>query len=96
MVVCKIQNDLAQNHGVSQVSVIHATSDIQDQIDFGSMQKAMSNGNDFVYHREIDMYLHKSYGCWFGCKFVLLFDHLVFPESREAGPRKQTESLLVS
>lgn len=66
-------------------------------VDFGILQKAMTQGEgkDLVYHKSIDMHLHKTYGCWYGCKFVVVFDSLVYSATNLDGQSQETGSQLV-
>lgn len=49
------------------------------------------DGNQILHLPDLDLYLHPTYGCWFNCKFVLIFDNLVFEKVAQPTERPQKQ-----
>ena len=83
MVILQVQRELKEEHGTS-VSVIQATPGNQEHVDFNLVMQSMAEGpgKDLVVEELVGIHLHSKYGCWYGCKFIIVFDEFPCPPKR--------------
>ena len=63
-----------------ETSAIPVTLENQAYCDFHLLMASLPHGEGAMleYCKEVGIYIHPMVGCWFECKFVLIFENVVY------------------
>lgn len=94
-IISKVQQEFKLGRSL-ETSVIPSNKINSQYIDFNLLMSSLpeGEGSKLSLQKDIPLYLHSDVGCWFGCKFIVIFENIVYPMSSVgASPNKSVEYL---
>lgn len=79
-IIGKVQQEFKLGRSL-ETSVIPSNKINSQYIDFNLLMSALpeGEGGKLSLQKDIPLYLHTDVGCWFGCKFIVIFENIVYP-----------------